>query len=310
MKTFSATDAAISGFVLVREHFKTVAIWILLATIASATLNVSGLVLFGAQLQILAEAQASGQTDTPEVRQAMAEMGPFLAVSIAYVVIYYAVLQAAIYRLLLRPQERSYAALRFGGDELRLIAVNFLLGLLITAGAFAAAFVLGIVVGIVAALSKPLGALLGLLAFVALLGGMVYANVRLSFASVRTFISRRIQLFDTLPMTAQRFWPMMGAYFVALALAAIVYLLVMCIVVALGTAISGGDLGSVSDLIRSDFSSPKSFVTPVGVMRLALSGLMAILFCVTVYTPAPMIYSLIADPEPETDPKASGPFAV
>ena len=73
MKTFSATDAAISGFGLVRAHPKAVGAWVIISTVVSAVVAVITVGLFGAQLE--AFANLSQNNATPDPSETLRMMG-------------------------------------------------------------------------------------------------------------------------------------------------------------------------------------------------------------------------------------------
>lgn len=315
MKTFSATDAAISGFRLVREHPKAMAVWVVIATLLSATVGVLMVVMFGPQLEAFSSiSQDSASADPTEVLKAMAGIGPAFLFSLAYVMVVYAVLLAGIYRVVLRPADTRGAYLRFGADELRQAAVSLLLGLLMTIAYVAAVVVGTIVFSIFLAISQPLAALVGLILVLGAIGGLIFVLTRLSLANVQTFATGKINLFGSWALTKGRFWPMFGAYFVAYVLAGVVYLLLVLIVIMVGAALSGGDLASLGDLLQSRTNSLESLTKPMGLVSLAFGGLTTILLSVTAYTPAAVIYREIegpgAAPTAQDGQAFSGPFVV
>ncbi|PVM90536.1 hypothetical protein [Caulobacter endophyticus] len=303
MKTFSATDAAISGFGLVREHPKAVGAWVLISTIVSAVVAVLTVGLFGPQLEAFADlSQTSSQPDPSETLRMMGGLVPAMLCSSVYSIVFYSVLMAAIYRAVLRPADNRQAYLRFGADELRQAGVSILLVLLFFAAYLGVVLALAIVVGILSAVSKPVGGLAALLLIPAGLGALLYFAVRLSLANVLTFAKGKIDIFGSMALTKGRFWPMFGAYVVATILAIVVYLLLFLIVTMLGGALSGFNMESLGNLMQSQTTSLESLMTPTGILSLAVGGLIAVLTSVTIYTPSAMIYREIAtDPESTVD---------
>ncbi len=311
MKTFSATDAAISGFVLVREHFKTVAVWVLIATIVSAIVSVTMIGLFGAELEAFTTLSQNNSTDPTETLQAMAKLGPFALFSLVYSVAFYSVLLAAIYRAVLRPADSRRAYLRFGADELRQAGVSILLGLLLFAAYLVLLVAVTLILVILGAIAPPLAALVGLLIVPASFGVLIFLGVRLSLANVLTFTEGKINVFGSFALTKGRFWPMFGAYFVATILAVVVYLLLFLIITLLGGALSGFNLDTLNDLMQSQKLTLESLLTPTGVLSLAVGGLITVLTSVTIYAPSAFIYREIVERAADAAPAAPrGPFDV
>lgn len=300
MTTFSATDAAISGFRLVREHPKAMGVWVLIATVVSAAVAVLTVTLFGAQLEALAAmGQDTAAPDPSETLQAMSNLGPAFLFSLVYMIVFYSVLLAAIYRAALKPAESRNAFLRFGPDELRQAGVSALLTLLLFVAYIVAVLVVAIGVGVLAAVAPPVAALVGIVLVPAAIGGLIYLAVRLSLANVLTFATGKIDIFGSWALTKGRFWPLFGAYFVATVLAVVVYLLLITVVMTLGAALSGGNLQNLGTLMQSQGTSLESLTNPMGLISLAVGGLTTVLTSVTLYTPSAAIYREIARPAPE-----------
>ncbi|AYV44933.1 hypothetical protein CFHF_06965 [Caulobacter flavus] len=295
MKTFSATDAAISGFGLVREHPKAVGAWVLISTIVSAVVAVITVGLFGPQLEAFADlSQTNAQPDPAETLRMMGGLLPAMLCSMVYSVAFYSVLMAAIYRATLRPADSGQAYLRFGADELRQAGVSILMVLLFFAAYIGIVLVLALSIGILAAVSKPVGGLAALVLLPVGLGALIYFAVRLSLANVLTFSKGKIDIFGSMALTKGRFWPMFGAYVVATILAVVVYLLLFLIVTLLGGALSGFNMDNLGVLMQSQTTSLESLMTPTGILSLAVGGLIAVLTSVTIYTPSAFIYREIA----------------
>jgi hypothetical protein len=301
MKTFSATDAAISGFGLVRAHPKAVGAWVIISTVVSAVVAVITVGLFGAQLEAFANLSQNNATPDPsETLRMMGGLVPAMLCSSIYSIVFYSVLMAAIYRAVLRPADNRQAYLRFGADELRQAGVSILLVLLFFAAYMGVVLVLAILIGILSVVSKPVGGLAAVLLVPAGLGALLYFAVRLSLANVLTFAKGKIDIFGSMTLTKGRFWPMFGAYVVATILAIVVYLLLFLIVTMLGGALSGFNMESLGNLMQSQTTSLESLMTPTGILSLAVGGLIAVLTSVTIYTPSAMIYREIATDEEST----------
>ncbi|MCK5912000.1 MAG: hypothetical protein KAG62_18860, partial [Caulobacter sp.] len=66
MPRFSASDAAFSGFRLVRENLKTIAIWAAVMTVLSIISNVLAIQYFGVKLEALMSYVSDNSNPDPE----------------------------------------------------------------------------------------------------------------------------------------------------------------------------------------------------------------------------------------------------
>ena len=288
---FSATDAALSGFRLVREHLKTVSVWAVLMTVASLIVSIATIKLAGPQMAAMLELSAEPSGDPQATLKAMEGMGPLFLFSAVYSLVIYSILLAGVNRLVLRPQDSANAYLRIGPAELRQAAVLVLVNLILLAAYFGLVIVAGIVIGIgIAVGGAGAGVVLGALLFIGVLAAMVFLAVRLSFAGALTFDTGKVSIRDSWNLTKGRFWPLFGAYFVALVLAVVVYALLLVIIAVIGASLGGG-ISAMADAFNPDMSSLEAFFTPAGIVRTLFSGVLSILVLLIVFAPAPTIYA-------------------
>jgi len=291
MEQFSATDAALSGFRLVREHLKTVSVWAALMTVASLIVSIVTIKLAGPQLAAMMELSSEPSTDPQATLQAMSGMAPLFLFSALYSLVVYSVLLTGVNRLVLRPQDSGGAYLRLGADELRQGLVLILVNLIMFAAYFVVVIITALIAGIGTAIGGAgLGVLLGVLLGVAAFAFLLVLAVRLSFAGAQTFDTGKINIRGSWDLTRGKFWPLLGAYVVALILALVVYLLLLVIIAVVGAALGGG-LSAMSAAFNPDMSSLSAFFTPAGIVRTLFSGLLSILVLLIVFAPAPTIYA-------------------
>jgi hypothetical protein len=201
------------------------------------------------------------------------------------------VLLTGVNRLVLRPQDSAGAYLRLGADELRQAAVLILVNLIMFAAYFAVVIVTALVAGVGSAIGGAgLGVALGVLLGLASFGFLLVLAVRLSFAGALTFDTGKIDIRGSWGLTKGKFWPLLGAYAVALVLAVVVYLLLLVIIAVVGASLGGG-LSAMSAAFNPDMSSLSTFFTPAGIVRTLFSGLLSILVLLIVFAPAPTIYA-------------------
>lgn len=291
MSKFSASDAAFSGFRLVRENLKTVAIWAVGMTVLSLISNVLAIQFFGTQLQAFLNYVSDTATPDPEeFARHLANLTPLMLWSLPYSLILNGVIFATLNRLVLRHDDSKAAYLRLGAQELRQAAVWLLMSLVLMGVLFTGSAL----AGFLGALGGPTGAFLALVCVVGSFCAMVYLAVRLSFASSVTFDTGKFTLFRALPETKGLFWPLLGAYLLAAVMSVIVVLLIWTIVSAIGLIVSG-DLAATGKMMRADTSSLRAYFTPAGIVQALFSGLITVLTTLIVFGPAPSIYRELKD---------------
>ncbi len=286
MSKFSASDAAFSGFRLVRENLKTVAIWAAVMTAVSILTNVAAIQFFGPQLEaFLSYMSENDNPDPSEFFRLASALTPLTLWMLPLSLIQNGVVFAALNRLVLRPEDGRHAYLRLGKDELRQAAVWLLSGLVLMWTLFLGSAVSGFL----GAMGGATGAFLALLGLVGLMCGMVWLAVRLSFAPAVTFDTGKITLFKSMPYTKGLFWPLLGAYFLAAVMSIIVVLLIWTIVSAVGL-IASGDFAATGKMMRADTSSLAAYFTPAGIVQALFSGVIQVLTTLIVFAPPPSIY--------------------
>lgn len=297
MSKFSASDAAFSGFRLVRENLKTVAIWAVVMTVLSLISNLLAIQFFGVQLQAFLDYMSDNNTPDPETfARHLSALAPLTLWSLPYSFILNGVIFAALNRLVLRHDDSKAAYLRLGAQELRQAAMWFLMCLVLMGVLFFGA----LLAGFLGAMGGATGAFLGLLCVVGSFCATIYLAVRLSFASSVTFDTGKLTLFRSMPQTKGLFWPLLGAYLLAAVMSVIVVLLIWTIVSAIGL-IASGDLAATSKMMRADTSSLQAYFTPAGIVQTLFSGLITVLTTLIVFGPAPSVYRELNDRQTGAD---------
>ncbi|PTS89780.1 MULTISPECIES: hypothetical protein [unclassified Caulobacter] len=292
MSKFSASDAAFVGFRLVREHPRTVAIWAAAMTVLSLSVSALTIQLAGPQL---AEFMAMSSETNPEpaaVLGIMKGLAPVMLLSIVYSVALYAVMLAAVNRMIQRPADDRSAYLRLGQDEVQQGITLILVNLLLLGLYLCAAVAYGVLLAIGFAAGGVVAGLLGLIGFVGLACLLIYVAVRLSLASAITFDTGKVAVRASWAMTKGHVGGLLGAYLLSAIMSVIVYLLFMTIIAAVGAIVSGGITG-LGGLFEPDMSSLKAFFTPVGLVRAAFAGVVSVLTTLILFSPVPTIYQAL-----------------
>lgn len=224
MTGFSASDAAIDGFRVIREHWRLVVGW--------AAFNVLALIILVvvAVIAVFIAAALAGSGDNAGtaggvIAGLVGGLGTFMVE---------AIMVAGLYRVLLRPDEPGFLKLRIGADELRLVGVWVAMMALV--------FVLGALWAIVAGVSSHLGGLALRLGFALLLAcAGVYLFIRLSLVGPATFDRRRFAFMPSWRLTRGRVWPLAGMFAINLCLLAITAILGWLVMLGVTGLIFGFD---------------------------------------------------------------------
>ncbi|MFA4892641.1 hypothetical protein [Brevundimonas sp.] len=250
---FSATDAAFEGFRLVRRNPLALVAWTLLYAVLTlaALFSLSGMVDQLEAWSVQAEAMESVADPTfDQIWAVMSDFGAILA-GVAWLLpvslVVGAMLGAAVARGVLTPSSDRFGYLRLGMDEVRVLVVTFVLGVVMSL-VVVAAFV---AVGVLIAAARTAGgdgpaAIAALVGFLAATCLFIWLSVRLSLAVPITVAERRFAFFDSFKLTKGRFWPLLGMAVLAL---------VMVMLVQLLSSIVSLPLGIVSGLESWSFNS-------------------------------------------------------
>ena len=303
---FKVTEAAFEGFRLIRREPRTIAIWAVFSLVASGAL-MAAMIASGFGRFMGASTQG---TMTPEALTSFL-IGEAIAISGAILIA--AIMGAGVYRAILRPTEAPLTRLRLGGDELRLVLLSVIMGVVFTGLTIALAIpvaILGVAIGVGAGMGQGgaepnAGAMVGivlvvLLGYLLIIAGLVFFAVRLSLAGVMTFAERRLRVFESWRLTKGRFWRLLGCYGLAVVLMLPIYMVMMTLYFAITFAFSGGDVGrAMGEIAQPDMTSLAAYYSPARVVYFLLAGALGGVLNAVMYAPAAAVYRQIADTRPE-----------
>ena len=286
MSDFSPTDAALEGFRITRERPVALAVWaaafILSSVVQQVVLIGGGL---GPMMQTLSD--SFGRL-TPGAEQAVAPLImrnlPLLTLFVIVGLAFSIVMSTAVLRAVLKPAEHRFGYLRLSIDEARQLVLALYAAIVGAGYLFALAVVSAIVSSLVQALGNgPFASLVDVALSVAMVCALIYPAIRLSLAPAMTFADGRVSLFRSWALTRGRFWPLFGAYLMAVLLALVVAVL-SGVIFSLIAYFAGG--GSLDKIMKPDASSLQTYFTPLTIAYLAFGGVLTAL--VRAITTAPI----------------------
>lgn len=223
MPPFSASDAALEGFNVIRRHWRVVAGWAGFNLLALIMMVVLTVVL----LLALTVASGGGLQGTPSATSgalggAVGALGTLFA---------QAIVVGGLYRLILRPQEPAFLHLRLGRDELRLVGlwVIWIIALVVLAG-------------VIDVVGQAAGGRAGALAGVVGLVVVIYLTLRFCLVAPISYVEHRIDFATSWRLTRGRAVALLGMAILSACLIALVMIaasIVLLGVVGLVTGFQG-----------------------------------------------------------------------
>ena len=184
---FSASESAFEGFRIIRREPATVAIWAVVLLVLGAIVSATMLPVLG---QFAAGITPGATATSPAQLAAFGHLMQLYLVVFPLYLVLLSVFTAAIYRVVLRPQDRGFARLKLGADELRLVGLCLLMGLLSIGFSLVVLLVAGaLVAGLALAFrtSAPAVGVIGaILIYLLMIAAYIWVGVRLSFAAPTT----------------------------------------------------------------------------------------------------------------------------
>ncbi|CAN5257594.1 hypothetical protein BH11PSE2_BH11PSE2_08920 [soil metagenome] len=296
MGTFSISEAALSGFTLARRKPKVIVFWFLFTVAMFIVFSVIIGVFMGAAVMRMASNPA-GMSDPAAAAQVAAGMTGGIIIAYLLMIpiglLFQSMYVTAANRAMLQPTPDSWGYLRLGADELRTLAVMFVLFLLFLAAYAVCVLIIAVTVGAAAA-ARASGAMagIGILMGLAVAAGMVFFGIRLSLASPLTFDSKRINIFGSWSLTKGHFWRIFATYLLALLIAIGVMFAFYLVMTILVLIFAGGMAASASNLESNPgaIAGMLGVMIPLGLAYLVLVGLMGSLTSAIMLCPAGAIY--------------------
>ena len=279
MTDFSASDAALEGFQVLRKHWRVVVGWCLFSVIAFVGL------LIVAVIAILFSTLAA---TTPDQANSLGSVIGGLTLGLGGGLVEVAV-TVALYRLMLRPGATpGLFYLRISRDEGRLLAL-WIVVLLALGGLTGIAFVAIRGLAHIDGLAATAGAVVALVA-------MFWLTLRFSLAGPANFDTGGFGLAQSWRMTRGRFWPLAGTWILSFCLLALIAVLLW-----LATALLQAAIGGFHSLAPVDLSDREALTDRPGayIFGFIAELLLGPVFWVIGQAPYAAIYRSLSAPAPD-----------
>lgn len=291
MAHFSTSDAAVKAFMVMGERPKPVIVWAVLYAVISVILAATNAQIAGPVLN----AMENGGGDLGE----LFALTPWFLFGAIIFFVAWVIGYTAMIRAVLRPEDDRLFYLRAGKDEVRQ-GVLMLLFTLLLFGVYFILIVasLGLVFATAGGAKPANGAAMLVIIplLLATVAGVVFVGTRLSLAMPMTFVTGKVDLTGSWALTRKRFWPILGAYFLAAVAACLIYMVGMIAVAMIGFFAGGG----ISGLMAMFTTTPISAADVLGPLPLTLEIVSAALTTVITFitaAPAADIYRQITAEE-------------
>ena len=284
---YQLTDAAYEGFRIVRERPRTIGVMALIQLVVS--------ILVGICLSSLSPEARAAMGD-PMIGQdnpirAVAMLGEILRVELAVMallILQLSVVNCALYRMILRPDDRGLFYFRLGGDELKMLLSILAVVAVMFGASIASATVFGIAGAFLGAVGLSPIALSGV-SLAGMFMVLAWLAVRLSLAGPMTFTDRRVRVFEAWAFTRGSFWKLFRTYLVSTALAAAVWALAYVIFTGVTVVIHGGT-GALKQLGGADLPTAAPWASPISIAYLLMNVLVNPLVYPVIIAPPAVIW--------------------
>ncbi|WP_447909990.1 hypothetical protein [Brevundimonas bullata] len=237
--TLPATDCAFEGFRLTRRAPKALLAWALAYGVFFTLFFLVAAPHLVTVMSLVTALEGNSNPSIEEIQPLMQAYGAMFAWGMPLAILFGAVLNTAIARSVIRPDDKQFGYLRVGKAELRVLAVNLIVAVITGL----AAMVVFAVVSVIAAIAITVPALWLVVVLLSLAGLalIIWLTVRLSLAVPITFAEGRIAVKESFAMTRGVFWPMLGMAIIAWIMALLVALLGSAVAAPLSLLVGGMD---------------------------------------------------------------------
>jgi hypothetical protein len=223
--SFSATDAAFEGFRVVRRAPLSLLAWVLVYLVFGMGMFAAGAPALTRMMAMMEALEGETNASFAELSELGRVMGGLGLTVLPLALAMGAVLSAAVCRAVLSPEAKAWGYVRVGMDEIRVLATQIIVSLVIfaiTMIIYMALVALGLAAHM---MNQPWLWLLVVLGAFAGIGLVIWLSVRWSLATPIALAEKRIAPFASFALTRGRFWPLLGMAILAGVMAVVVSVL-------------------------------------------------------------------------------------
>lgn len=301
MKEISIDRTVWSGFSLTARHPGAFALWVLVDLVLGQGPYALLMALLGPNFLSIVRHGDVGASfiETVLTGRILGGFAPMISSLILYAILY-----GAVFRAVLRPQERRFGYVRIGRGELVLAALMAMFYIGFVAFIACGLFVNWLISLAITAVAPAVGAVISLLLTVALIAAVVWLLARLSMVMPMSFAAGRFKLAEAWSLTR-------GQLKQLLLLAVLLVLLALAVVVVIfaAVAVSGtvfltsfGDVDALRAFLEQSTDDIIRNLTPWGLAAAAFSALVSTFGFVVFAAPWAEAYREIAEAEPGPAP--------
>jgi hypothetical protein len=215
----SATEAAFEGFRVTRRRPGAVLIWAAIWLAGLFAMMAAMIPLLGPWIEEIAAASGDPAAISAEATVALQRaMLAFIPIAL----ILQGLLASAVYRAVLRPQDKAFGSLRMGRDEGRVLLVGVATGILSGALNLGGEWLVGQV-------SSAAGVIAGTALSLAITAALIALSVRLCLIAPLTFLRRKFAFREAWTASGRMFWHLLGMTIIVITLSIVVVLLLIMI---------------------------------------------------------------------------------
>ena len=272
MATFNVEDAAFTGVGLLAKRPAAAIVWALVwaVFIAIVTIPFAG----GLTAYITLVVRTQGHPATSDLVPMATQMGAFALLLGLGGLVVGAVVSCAVYRAMLEPENSEFAYLRLGDQEIQVMVVNFVRGLILFTINFSLSLAFAVLMILATAAGPAVTGIVRLLGEAIVFGVLFWVQLRFSLAGPMTYSEHRFRLFESWSLTGGLTLRLAGVGLILFVIGAVVYLGVASLGVA-GSLAMWNSAPRPADLQVLLSEAPDQWIGPLAPF-IALIGLMVL----------------------------------
>jgi hypothetical protein len=295
MATFNVEDAAFTGVGLLVRRPGAAITWALVWAILAAIVAMPFASTLAAYVTVAVKTQ--GRPATSDILPLAPQLGAFFLLFGLGGLVVGAVISCAVYRAVLEPENSQFAYLRLGDQEIRVMVVNFIRGLVLFGINITMSIALALLLVLAGRAAPALSGLVRLAGEAVVLCVLFWVQLRLSLAGPMTYRERRFRLFESWTLTRGLNWRLIAVGIILFIIGIVVYLGVVSLAIG-GSLAIWNSAPRPADLQVLLSQAPAQWIGPLAPF-IALIGLMVLLAAALLtpigLAPWPHIYRVLQD---------------